>query len=84
MRDDRGITGGARDFDRFERLGKRADLVDLDQDRIADAFRDAAREPLWIRDEEIIALPTLAAGVAGTQRCPPAQTQGARSSKSLL
>ena len=35
VRDDARVTVRARELDRVERLGQRADLVDLDQDRVA-------------------------------------------------
>jgi hypothetical protein len=41
-----GVAGVAGHRDRVERLGERADLVDLDEDRVADAGLDAAPQPL--------------------------------------
>ena len=38
-----------------ERLGQRADLIDFDEDRVGDAFRDAALEKRHVRHEEIVA-----------------------------
>ena len=46
VRHDRGVAGAVRDRDRLERLGQRADLVDLDQDRIGEAALDAHAQPL--------------------------------------
>ena len=40
---DRAPAGVVGDFDRFQRLGQRADLVDLDQDRVGGVLGDAAR-----------------------------------------
>ena len=37
VRDDRGVAGVLRRADGVERLGERADLVDLDEDRVGDA-----------------------------------------------
>ena len=42
VRDDGGVAGALGQPDRLERLGERADLVHLDQDRVADAGVDAA------------------------------------------
>ena len=39
VRDDRGVARARRHLDRGERLGQRADLVDLDQDRVGDLLR---------------------------------------------
>src|SRR5688572_28640421 len=38
-----------------ERFGERTDLVDLDQDRVADAELDAFRQKLRVSDEEVVA-----------------------------
>ena len=54
MRDHRQIPGGARHVDRFERFAERADLVHLDEYRVRDTTLDATREPLGVRDEEIV------------------------------
>lgn len=44
-----------RELDRFDGLGQRADLVQLDQDCVACAHLDAFGETLRIRDEEVVA-----------------------------
>ena len=49
------VAGLAGDADRLEGLGQGADLVDLDQDRVADAELDAAPQPLGVGDEEVVA-----------------------------
>ena len=54
MRHHRGIAGAMRHIDGGEGLGQRADLVDLDQDRIGDAFSDAARKAGRIGDEKVV------------------------------
>ena len=41
MRHHRRVAGALRHVHGVERLGQRADLVDLDQDRIGDALLDA-------------------------------------------
>jgi hypothetical protein len=55
VRHDAGVAGAVRHIDRGERLRQRADLVDLDQDRVADALLDAVAQPLDIGDEQIVA-----------------------------
>ena len=50
-----GVAGALGHIDRGECLGERADLVDLDQDRVADARLDAARQALDVGDEEVVA-----------------------------
>ena len=47
-----GLLGG---LDGLERLGERADLVDLDQDRVGGAQLDALLEALGVGDEQVIA-----------------------------
>ena len=41
VRGDRRVAGVPRHLHRVERLGDRADLIELDQQRVADALRDA-------------------------------------------
>ena len=55
MRHHGGIAGAMRHVDGGERLGQRADLVDLDEDRIGDPFLDAAREAFDVGDEQVVA-----------------------------
>ena len=55
MRDDRAVAGLPRQGDRVQRLSQRADLVDLDQDRVGDAAGDALLQARDVRDEEIVA-----------------------------
>ena len=55
MRDHRQIPRRSRHLDRLERFAQRADLVDLDQDRVADTALDPAGETLGVGDEQIIA-----------------------------
>ncbi len=55
VRDDRGVAGVLRGADRVERLGERADLVDLDQDRVGDAAVDAALEARGLGHEQVVA-----------------------------
>ena len=44
-----------RHLDRGQRLGERADLVDLDQDRIGEAVLDALRKPDDVGHEQVVA-----------------------------
>ncbi len=55
MRHHRRVAGLVRHLDRGERLGERADLVDLDQDRVAEAALDAVGEPRDVGDEQVVA-----------------------------
>src|SRR4030066_28123 len=55
MGDHRAVARAVGDLDGRQRLGERADLVDLDQDRVGDPAPDAAREALDVGDEEIVA-----------------------------
>lgn len=49
------VAGLMRGFDGRERLGKRADLVDLDEDRIADPVSDPLGQPRDVGDKDIVA-----------------------------
>ena len=51
----RGEAGAVGDFHRLQRLGQGADLVDLDQDGVGGAGRDAAAQALRVGDEQIVA-----------------------------
>src|SRR5690606_12967773 len=53
--DDRVEAVAASELDRLEGLGQRADLVDLDQDRVARTLFDATPQVLRIRDEQVVA-----------------------------
>src|SRR5207244_2872047 len=55
VRDDRAVAGGRGARHRRARLADRADLVQLDQDRIADALRDAAGEEAVVGHEDVVA-----------------------------
>ena len=55
VRHHRGVAAAVRQLDRVERLGERADLVDLDEDRVGDAGVDAAGEALDVGDEQVVA-----------------------------
>src|SRR5690606_38974493 len=50
----RGVTGGLGHLDGFQGLGQRANLVELDQDRIADALVDALLENLGVGHEQVV------------------------------
>ena len=45
----------ARQLDRLDRLGERADLVQLDQDRVRRVELDGLGDPLGVRDQQIVA-----------------------------
>src|SRR3954468_18769820 len=55
VRHHRGVAGLVRHLDGGERLGQRADLVDLDQDRVGPSGLDAFGKALDVGDEEIVA-----------------------------
>ena len=55
MRHHDRIAGLVGHLDRGERLGQRADLVDLDQDGIGAAIFDAVGKPLDVGDKEVVA-----------------------------
>ena len=80
VRDDGGVSGAARHLDGFDGFGHRADLIQLDQDRIADVFGDAALQARGVGDEEVVADELdLLAEDAG-QVLPAAQSSSARPS----
>ncbi len=54
MRDDRGVARLLGHLDRRQRLGERADLVRLDQDRVRDAAGDALGQDARIGHEQVI------------------------------
>ncbi len=55
MRDHRSVAGLVRERDRLERLGERADLVELDQDRVRDAGVDPAAQDGGVGNEDVVA-----------------------------
>ena len=52
---DRGVAGFLGHLDGVERLGERADLVDLDQNRVGNARLDALLQELRVGHEQIVA-----------------------------
>ena len=55
MAHDASVAGLLGSLDGLERLGERANLVDLDQDRIGGAQLDALLEALGVGDEQVVA-----------------------------
>src|SRR5271168_1579982 len=53
--DDGGVIGFAGHFDGFDGFADGADLIELDEDGVADAFGDAAGENFRIGDEDVVA-----------------------------
>ena len=54
VRNHRGVVRLIGHFDRCQGLGKGADLVGLDQDRVGDATRNALGQDLGVGDEQIV------------------------------
>src|SRR5690606_2120234 len=50
----RGVTGRLGHLNGFQGLGQRANLVELDQDRVADALVDAFLENLGVGHEQVV------------------------------
>src|SRR5205823_7071143 len=48
------VSGSASNLDGIQRLGQRAYLVDLDQDRIGDSAIDPLLQARDVRDEEVV------------------------------
>src|SRR5205085_1157209 len=55
MRNNGAVVRVLRHFHRVERFSDRTDLIQLDEERVADALRDAALEDFGIRDEHVVA-----------------------------
>src|SRR2546429_8944228 len=55
VRKNDAVPGAHRDLDGVERLAERADLVDLDEQRVADAAGDALLEARGVRYKHIVA-----------------------------
>ena len=70
MGNDGGITGPFGHLDGGEGFAEGADLVDLDEDGIADAIADAAFKSFRIGDEEVIANQLYPIGQGSSQAGP--------------
>ncbi len=55
MRDDGIVAGFAGQLDGVDGFGDAADLIELDEDGVGDAFVDAAGEARCVGDEEVVA-----------------------------
>src|SRR3972149_6351562 len=55
VRDDGAVAAALGEVDALEGLGERADLVQLDEDRVGDPLLDPAREALDVGDEDVVA-----------------------------
>ena len=67
---DHGIVAGlAGELDGLDRFGDRANLIELDEDGVGDAFVDAAGEALGVGDEDVVAheLNFLLGGIAAEE-----------------
>src|SRR2546428_13898950 len=80
MRDHGAVSVGARVRDALQGLGERADLVQLDEDRVRHALLDPAIQPLDVGAEEIVADELHARGQRFGELRPSAQTAPARPS----
>ena len=80
MRDDRGVAGVARHGHRVERFGDGADLVQLDEQGVADAVGDAPLQDLRIGHEHIVADQLDAVAERRVSACQPCQSPSARPS----
>ena len=72
------VRASLGELDALERLGERADLVHLDQDRVGHALLDPAAQPVHVGHEEIVAheLHPLAAA-ARSASAQPSQSSSA-------
>ena len=70
MADDGCEAGLVRHLDGIQRFGQRADLVELDQDRVGGLLLDAACEVVDVRHEEIVADDLAAVANLGRQQGP--------------
>ena len=75
-----GVTGLVRHLDGLQRLGNRADLVQLDEDRVAAAQANALGQALGVRDEQIVADQLDLAAQLLRQCCQPSQSSSSRPS----
>ena len=71
MRHHDAVSVSLRHLDRVERLGERADLVHLDQDRAPDSVADPALEPLRVRHENVVPHELHSGGEPTRERRPP-------------
>ena len=53
--DDGAVARALGQLDGLERLGQRADLVDLDEDRVGEPLADALLQDRRVGDEEVVA-----------------------------
>ena len=78
VRDDAGVAGVARHRHGVERFGDGADLIQLDQHRVADALVDAALQDLRVGHEHVVAdelhsLPSAVVSVFQPSQSPSAR-----------
>jgi hypothetical protein len=80
-----GVVGALGHLDGGEGLGQRADLVDLDQDRVGDVLVDAFLEDLGVGDEQVVAHQLhLFAQAFGQVTFQPSQSPSAMPSSMLM
>src|SRR5439155_22298272 len=54
VRDDRAVARALRQLDRLERLGQRADLVQLHEHRVGETVLDPLLDDRGVRDEQVV------------------------------
>ena len=72
-----------RHGDGVQRLGQRADLVELDEDGVGGALADALGQALRVRDEEVVAHELHVAAELGVSFHQPVQSSSASPSSML-
>ena len=77
VRDDRAVVGVAGHLHRVERLRDRADLIELDQQCVADPICDAALQNLGIGHEHVVADELHRAPSSRVSSCQPSQSPSA-------
>ena len=69
--DNRPVSGVARHLYRIKRFGDGADLIELDEQRVADVVSDAALQNLGIRHEHVVSHELDAGAELARQHLPP-------------
>ena len=78
------VVGSRRHANGIERLGQRADLVELDEDRVGDGSLDALRENARVGDEEVVTHELAAAAGEAGGMAQPSQSSSAMPSSMVM